>query len=242
MNILLLMMGGKGERFGAKIPKQYVEIDKKPIFSYIVSGYDKSPEIHYTILVSHCDWIDYVTEQMNALKANTPWTVVAGGANRSESVLNGLCSAKQIGNDEDVVLIHDATHPYVDLKGTSEVIQAVHEFGGATLGAFQYDTMYQMNTDNVIEKVIPRRLIVSGASPEAFRLADIYRIYSEATFEELEKMTSAGAIALAHRIKMKVIPSNCLNLKITHAEDMGVFKCLCHTYFFDKSDLQTIRI
>ena len=72
---------------------------------------------------------------------------------------------------------------------------------------------------------------MSGASPEAFRYGDIYRIYTESTQEELESMTSAGAIALAHGIQMEVVPANVLNLKITYPGDMDVFKSLIHDWF-----------
>lgn len=89
-----------------------------------------------------------------------------------------------------------------------------------------------MNEDNLLSQVIPREQIVSGASPEAFHFADIYNIYNNSTEEELAKMTSAGAIALAHGINMEVIPSNVLNLKITYAGDLELFKKLVDNYFF----------
>lgn len=234
MNILLLMMGGRGERFGAQTPKQYIKIDGKPLFIYIVSGYSQIPDIiSEIIIVSHKDWTDYVGQHMNSLDIKIPWLVAEGGSNRSESVLNGLKKAMEHGKDTDVVLIHDATHPYVDIEGTRAVIQAVKEYGGATLGGAEFDTMYQMDTEGFIENVIPRQFVVSGASPEAFRLGEIYRIYMNSSLEELNRMTSAGAIALAHQIRMKVIPSKYMNLKITHPGDMELFRYLRKGYFFD---------
>lgn len=162
-----------------------------------------------------------------------PFNVVAGGDTRSESVFNGLTDIKRFAGENDVVLIHDATHPYVDIEGTKGVIDAVNQFGGATLGAFQYDTVYRMNAEHFIEEVVPRQEIVSGASPEAFRFGDIYEIYANSSKEEFERMTSAGAIALAHGISMKVIQADVINLKITYQNDMKVFKKLVKSYFFE---------
>ena len=45
-------------------------------------------------------------------------------------------------------------------------------------------------------------------------------------------MTSAGAIALAHQIKMVVVPASVLNLKITYKGDMELFEKLAQSYFF----------
>lgn len=233
MNILLMMMGGSGTRFGANIPKQYTIVENAPIFSYIVKKYNDIPEIDKIIIVSHRDWIDYVYEWTEKLSVDKLYKVVPGGSSRSESVLNGLTAAKEFASDDDVVLIHDATHPYVDAEGTRGVIEGVKKYGGATLGQCQYDTCYQMDENNMIEAVVPRTKIVSGASPEAFTFGMIYDVYANSTKEELDAMTSAGAIALAHGIRMQVIPANVLNLKITYPGDMELFKKLCKGYFFE---------
>jgi len=232
-NILLLMMGGSGTRFGADIPKQYIEVENIPIFAYILKKYSLMPEIDETVVVSHADWIDFVEEWIEKMNIRGNIKVVAGGSTRSESVLNGLKAANQFADDEDVVLIHDATHPYVDIEGTKKVVEAVKEFGGATLGAFQYDTVYKMDENHFIENVIDRKRVVSGASPEAFKYGDIYRIYTETSEEDFERMTSAGAIALANGICMKVIEADVINLKITYQNDMKVFKKLATNYFFE---------
>lgn len=231
-NILLMMMGGSGTRLGADIPKQYLEVAGKPIFHYIVKKYAEMSEIDTICIVSHADWIEFVQNAISDIAFSARVIVTAGGDNRSASVRNGLRAVAEFASEKDVVMIHDATHPYVDCEGTLAVIEAVNEVGGATLGARQYDTCYLMDESQNLKKVIPRQELVSGASPEAFRFGDISRIYFNSTEEELAAMTSAGAIALAHNIPMKVVAANTLNLKITYPEDLKLFKLLVHTYFF----------
>ena len=234
MNILLLMMAGSGVRFGADIPKQFVLVEDRPVFSYILEGYDKCACIDKIIIVTHPDWIDYVKEWSEKMGIRKLYSITPGGATRSDSVKNGLISANDFAQDDDVVLIHDATHPYVDEGGTEQVIEAVRKYGGATLGERQYDTVYQMDPDtHLLAKVVPREQIVSAGSPEAFRFGLIYRIYMESTPEEMARMTCAGAIALHHGIEMQLIASNVINLKITYKNDMEVFRHLVHQYFPD---------
>lgn len=234
MNTVLLMMGGSGTRFGANIPKQYILVNDMPIFSYILDGYNKLDDVDKIIVVSHKDYIDYVNEIAKKINADKLYKVVEGGETRSDSVKNGLIAASEYSNDDDVIMIHDATHPYVDKKGVSKIIEAVKEFGGATLAQFNYDTVYKMDDDHILTNIEPRFNIVAGASPEAFSFRKIYDIYMNSEKEELEKMTSAGAIALAHNIKMKVIRANVLNLKITYADDMNLFTKLIDNYFFSE--------
>ncbi len=232
MNIALLMMGGVGQRVGAPIPKQFLSFEGKPIFAYILNGLNKSPYVDKIIVVTHSDWHPIVHEWSDKLKAEKIYSVVSGGSTRSESVLNGLKSAAEFASEDDIVMMHDATHPYVDDKGMKELIEAVKEYGGATLGQRQFDTCYRIDSNDILEEVIPRQNLVSGASPEAFFFGQIYRIYNDSDPSVFEKMTSAGAIALANGIKMKVCTLHTLNLKVTYAEDLELLKHLMTKYFF----------
>ena len=233
MNYLLLMMGGKGTRLGADRPKQYIEIDGIPIFHYILKSYNMLECIDEIVIVSNEMWIDYVQKWIDNLEIKKPISIVAGGRTRSHSVYNGLKSISNKAKDDDSALLHDATHPYVDEKGTLDVIEAIKEYDGATLGAYQYDTVYKMDDSGFIMEVIPRQELVAGASPEGFKFGKIFPIYNNSSDNELENMTSGGALALEYGIKMKTIEANVINLKITYPQDLEIFKKTIHSYFFE---------
>lgn len=232
MNHLLLMMGGSGTRFGSDIPKQFVEVEGKPVFSYIAMRYQNLSAINTITLVCHSSWIEYSNTWMDKLKIDKLVSTVSGGTTRSTSVRNGLRALSDVAADEDVVLIHDATHPYLDERATCEAIEATKIYGAATLGQRQYDTVYRTNKLGDITEVVPRELIVSGASPELFLYKFLHHVYEETNEEDLAMFTSAGALALAHGIKMKVIPTDLVNLKITYKHDMELFEKLFHGYYF----------
>lgn len=232
-NIVLLMMGGCGSRFGADIPKQFIEVNGKPVFSYLVDKYSSFSSISEIVCVCHRDWVDFTKEWVSVTPSNSDIIVVEGGASRSESVKNGLLGVAKFAKEGDVVLIHDATHPYVDDENLSKIIFAARKKGGATLGAKQYDTVYGIDPENGnLKEVIPRETVVTGASPEAFLFEKIFPIYQNAKVEDLEKFTSAGALALANNIEMEIIPTNLINLKITYRNDMEIFKRLFYGYYF----------
>lgn len=228
MNVVLLMMGGSGVRFGAALPKQFTPIREKPLFYWIMDRYAAMPDIGRVIVVANPEWLEYTEGWIKQSPYTAKLSLTGGGRNRSQSVRNGLKAAQAYCAPDDVVLIHDVTHPYVDEEGVRQVIAAVRECGGATMGGKQYDTCYQVDGQGMLEAVVPREYIVSGASPEAFRFGGISGIYFTAREEELEAMTSAGALALAHGIPMKVIPLSVPNLKITWPTDREVLN-----YLFD---------
>lgn len=231
-NILMLMMGGTGSRLGADCPKQFIEIDGIPIFAYILESYGRMPEIHHLMPIVHPEWREYTEYWVERLALKDCTTIVEGGEDRSFSVRNGMRRLEKMSEAEDLVLIHDATHPYVDLEGVRRVIDGVRRTGAATLVQGEYDTVYRRKENGILEEVIPRRGVVSGASPEAFRVGDIAKIYGDATEAELSTMTSAGAIALHFGMKMEVVEGNFLNLKITYPRDLHLLEHLIHTYFF----------
>lgn len=232
MNIFMLMMGGNGSRFGADRPKQYIEIDEKPVFSYILERCNKIDAIDAIVVVSNVAWIDYVKAWIQKLCITKCKAIIAGGENRSESVKNGLAAVSSFAQEDDIICIHDATHPYLEECDINRLLSAVRQYGAATLGQQQYDTVYQTDGQGFLEKVIPRQLVVSGASPEAFQFGIISKIYFHSSKEKLQQMTSAGAIALDAGIPMKILPLTGINLKITYPQDMELFSQLVHTYFF----------
>lgn len=228
------MMGGTGTRFGSDRPKQFTLIEDKPLFTYIAKKLSAQEYINGIVIVVHADWIDYTNKWLLKLGIHKIVKVVSGGETRSNSVFNGLKALKGIAADNDPVLMHDATHPYVDAAGTKAVAEMVAKFGSATLASLNYDTTYLMDDDNNIVKVIPRKNVIAGASPEGFRYKQIYDIYDQTPEVEMERMTSVGAIALEHNIPMKVVPTPVLNLKITYPEDMKLFMKLYKNYFFNE--------
>lgn len=230
MNVLLFMMGGSGTRFGASIPKQYTLIDGKPLFLPTIRKYQKIQKVDKIVIVSHPSWLQKVKEWCEDIHKLVK--IVEGGRNRSESVLNGLRAISSFAQAEDLILIHDATHPYVDIEGTYKVIEKARAQGAATLANFNHDTVYRINDEYNISEVLPRTRIVNGASPEAFKFRLIYPIYEKASKDELEKMTSAGAIALENNIDIAFIETDILNLKITYPRDLDLYLRL-KNYFFN---------
>lgn len=231
---VLLMMGGIGSRYGSDIPKQFTLIDNKPLFTYITKKIASLDFIEGIVIIVNPIWLNYTKEWINKLDIKKIISIVSGGETRSDSVFNGLKALKGIASDKDPILMHDATHPYVDEEGTKKVAEMVAKYGSATLASLNYDTTYLMDDDNNIIKVIPRKNVIAGASPEGFQYKQIFNIYEQTSSEMMESMTSVGAIALAHNIPMKVIPTTILNLKITYPEDMKLFKKLYKNYFFNE--------
>ena len=230
-NILLLMMGGIGSRFGADIPKQFIEVKGKPIYAYIINAYDKSEVVDKMVVVCNPDWFEYASNQINVLNLNKPIKLVKGGKTRSTSVKNGVMSLRSIAKEEDYVLIHDATHPYLDVEAVKKALDMMTDYDGVTICQNEYDTCYNIDGPNIISE-IPKTKVVSGASPEIFRYGDVLNMCTKPPEESIEKMTSIGALALENGLRIGAVPTSILNIKITLPEDLVLFTELCSSYYF----------
>ena len=200
-NTLLLMMGGNGTRFGAPIPKQFTVVGNKSIFEYIVDIYDSSDLVDNIVIVCNPEWIVYASRVIIKKNTSKRIAIVPGGKTRSNSIKNGLLSIKSFSKAEDRILIHDATHPYLDIESVQIALEKMTEYDGATLCQCEYDTCY-MVSDGQLTSEIPKKSVVSGASPEIFRFRDLEMMYSKTPDDILESMSSAGALALEHGLKV----------------------------------------
>lgn len=232
-NYLLLMMGGIGTRVQKDLPKQYVLVNGIPIFAYTLKTYDSLDIIDGIIIVADNYYFAYINKWINKLNIKKVIKIVQSGNCRSESVLNGIVGYKDIANDDDILIVHDASAPYVDDKAISEAIGLSNEGYFTTLGVRQCVTVYEINPKhNDIKKVIPRETVIPGACPDTFQYKNIYDIYVNTKYEDLEKMTSALALGIKNNIPSKVVITSMLTIKITYSEDIRIFRKLVDTYYF----------
>ena len=231
-NIVLFMMGGSGTRFGEKVPKQFTVLGTKPIFIQILKQLNRVKVIDEIVIITHPDYLEYTSNMIKDNKIKKIVKIITGGNGRSKDILAAMEEVKDTCNAEDNVLMYDATHPFVDVKGFTKVVEMIDKYRAATLAEFQYDTTYIINEeDKTIENVIPRTKIIAGASPEGFKFGEIYDIYKKTPADELNNLTSAGAIALANNIEMYVVETEIPNLKITYKKDMEIVRQLSDYYF-----------
>ncbi|MGN1299249.1 MAG: 2-C-methyl-D-erythritol 4-phosphate cytidylyltransferase, partial [Candidatus Scatovivens sp.] len=109
MNIVMIMSGGVGKRFGASIPKQYVKLNGKPVIDYVVSAVKKSKLTDKIVVVIDKEYINY----SEILKQEDSKIVFAdNGKERYDSVKNGFDFIKH-NYRCDKVLIADAVAPFI---------------------------------------------------------------------------------------------------------------------------------
>lgn len=225
MNIVLLIAGGVGSRFGANIPKQFVEINNKPIIAYTLETFQKAIEIDQIVVVSVAGWEDYIERLKNNFAITKLMHIITGGDSRFESIYKGLISLADIANESDLVLIHDAVRPCVTTNQINSSLRVAKIQGAALAVASCYDTMFVSRDGIIINKVFPREELFKGQTPESIQYGIAYSAYREADQKGLY-IDSPTSLLLKLNIPVGLSLGSQENLKITTMEDIALFKTI----------------
>ena len=107
MNVFLLLSGGVGSRFGASIPKQYVNLNGKPIIEYVLASALNSNLTDKIVVVMDKNFID-----ITPLLMNDKVLITNNGNDRYSSLKNGLEFIKENLKCERII-VADAVAPFI---------------------------------------------------------------------------------------------------------------------------------
>ena len=179
----MILSGGSGQRFGSEIPKQYLDINGRPVISYAAEAFQKSmaDEIIIVAGAGYTDRCTQIAEEGNYSKVTA---VIEGGSERYYSVLKGLEYLMKKNDEDCVVLIHDGARPFISASTINGVAMTVLKEGAAIAAVPCTDTIKIADEEGNIVSTTRRSLTFAAQTPQGFRLKDIYRAYKEIIGED----------------------------------------------------------
>lgn len=223
MNIALILAGGKGTRMMRDIPKQFVDINGKPIIVHTLQKFCECSEIDMIYVVcieTHMKLMDKICKQYHINKVKN---IIIGGSSRHKSILNGIKAAKNDGcGGEDKIIIHNANMPLVSEENIINCIKLCDNIDSVvTSVARNTGYFYSYNSKSNKLGIGPdRKNILSAKVPEAMFIDMAFKLYSDKKFMEKEyESYTAGMLGVI--TGKKVIPVVCetTNIKITTEDD-----------------------
>jgi 2-C-methyl-D-erythritol 4-phosphate cytidylyltransferase len=218
----ILPAAGLGTRMGAETPKQFLELDGVPLVIFSLRRLAACPEISEFLIATLAEEEAALSERIAKEKIGRPVRVVRGGGTRQESVGNALA---QIGNDVEIVLVHDAVRPLVTREQVERAIAAAREHGAAIVGIPALDTVKEVKRTSqpgdvaLITATVPRERIVLAQTPQVFLTALLREAYALAASDGFSASDEAGLVErLGHSVY--VVAGSTRNLKVTRPGDM----------------------
>lgn len=222
--VAIVPAGGAGTRMGDSLPKQYLDINGKPMISHTLAALASVARISRIVVVNAPNdvYFSRLLEVNDDAYAGKVVSRNVGGATRAESVLNGMLS---VGDDfaaDDWCLVHDAARPCIAPRLIEQFLDELeHESIGGLLALPVADTLKRGNSDQRVEGTVDRSTLWRAQTPQMFRLGLLRR----ALAESLDATDEAQAVErLGHQPRLVVGDS--ANLKVTYATDLKLASLL----------------
>jgi 2-C-methyl-D-erythritol 4-phosphate cytidylyltransferase len=206
---------------GGDRPKQYLTIGGRPILEHTLRRLAESPVIDSVTPVVAADdpfWSE-VAAGLSDLYAITP--AAEGGEERPDSVANGLASLPA-GEEDELVLVHDAVRPCVTDAEIAAVVEAAREHGGAILAVPVADTLKRVDAEGRIEATVDRSTLWRAQTPQVFRRAILEEAVAAARSGEAPAATDESRLVEAAGFPVHVVAGRADNLKVTRPEDLNI--------------------
>lgn len=211
----IILAGGKGKRMGAKISKQYIELNGKPLLYYTLKQFLSCDEINKIILVLPKEEIEYCRNEVLEKYSLKLDLIVEGGKERQDSVFNGLSAVK----DEGIVLIHDGARPFVSKRIITEGIKYADLYGAAAPGVTPKDTI-KIKDDKSFSKETPKReTLVAIQTPQVFKSNIIKECHKRLKSDNLI-VTDDTMVVEAYNYSVYLYEGEYTNIKVTTPEDL----------------------
>ncbi len=207
-----------GERPAAA--KQFLTISGVPVLVHCLRTFAAVGRVAEVLVAVRAAEMERVTELVAQSGLGGRVRVVEGGENRQGSVANGLAALDC--EDDDVVLVHDAVRPLIDVATIERTIDAVEKHGAAIVGLPAVDTIKQVERTAdgaIVTATIPRERVVQAQTPQGAKCGLMKRAFAEAAADEFAGTDEASLLERAG-IVVWVVAGSARNLKITQPGDL----------------------
>ncbi len=217
----LIPAAGSGARFGAAVPKQYVEIAGRPMLYHAVRALAAHPDIEVVFVVLALDDQRFAGIDWTAFGSRVA-PLYCGGPTRRASVHNGLIAAADTIDPDDWVMVHDAARPCLDADTLARLIDTVaSDSVGGILAVPVADTLKRAGDDGRIVGTEPRAGLWQAQTPQMFRHGVLLQALGVAG-DVTDEAAAVEAIGLAPRL----VSGSARNLKVTFPAEVAVAAAL----------------
>jgi len=213
--VAIIVAGGKGTRIERTLPKQFIEIDGKPIVVHTLEKFESCNSVDEVLLVVPEDYLTYsleIVKKFNFKKLNK---ILPGGEKRQDSVYEGLLA---VPTNTSIVVIHDGVRPLVGIFKIEESIKVCRKCKAVILAVPVKETVKRVEDFSVIT-TLNRERLWSVQTPQTFDYKVLLDAYNQA---KDDRFVGTDDSSLVERIgvEVKVLEGDYDNIKITTKQDL----------------------
>ena len=226
MIFAIIVAAGKGTRMGANVDKLWLEVAGLPVVAHTWKKFNDAACVDEIILVVRDGMQPEFSRLAAQFKFQKPFQLVAGGAERQDSVWNGLAA---VSAKTEIVAIQDAARPCTTEKLIAATIEAARETGAAVAAQPVTDTIKETTDGKIISQTLDRSKLWSVQTPQTFRVEVIRRAIATARGQKLILTDDTAACELIGQA-VRLVKSESPNPKVTVPGDLPLVERLLNDY------------
>ena len=229
-NIAVIFAGGSGKRMNTvSRPKQFLELNGKPVMIYTLELFDNHPMVDGIVVVCIEPWIPFLKKQLKKFEINKVGVIVPGGETGQDSIFNGLSAAKECYGEDCNVLIHDGVRPLITEQTITDCINTTNEKGNCITCVPATETFVVTQEDGSLE--IPTRAnSLIARAPQCFHLKNILDAHHKAQQSGRHDFIDSCTMMSHYGHHMNTIIGPMENIKITTPTDFFIFRAMVEVH------------
>ncbi|MEP6730470.1 MAG: 2-C-methyl-D-erythritol 4-phosphate cytidylyltransferase [bacterium] len=218
---VIIVAGGSGSRIGGEELKQFRWVAGKPMLLHSVQTFMARADVGMVVCVL----------PQRYAGDPPPWLfqcdvdrllVSIGGRTRSESVANGL---DDLPDEAQIVLVHDAARPFVDMATVDRVVDTVRSGMSAIAALPVVDTIKSVAENGLIARTVDREGLWRAQTPQGFPRQLLVDAHRRATVEHISTSDDAALLEMLG-IPVKVVRGSERAMKVTEPGDFARVEAL----------------
>ena len=212
----IIVAAGKGTRMGPNRDKLFLEVAGRPVIAHTWQRFVQARDIDEIVVVVREGMRPAFQELAAQYGLNKPFRLVVGGAERQDSVWNGL---EALTPATEIVAIQDAARPCTSAAIISATIAAAREIGAAVAAQPVTDTIKESSDGKLITRTLDRTRLWAVQTPQTFRVDVIRRALAMVRQKGLVVTDDTAACELIGQ-PVKLVAGATPNPKVTVPADL----------------------
>ena len=223
-----MLAGGIGTRLKQGKPKQFVNINDKPILVHSVETFLNVKKLDKIIVSSPKECISKTKELMeDYFPQNDRIVVIEGGKTRNGTILNSIQYMKDQNCEKDSILVtHDASRIFVSERLIEDSIEYAIEVGAASPVIPATDVIFESKQEGKLTDIPLRKNLCHSQTPQSFNIDKFLEIYEDLSQDEIAKLDEAMMLFYLRDADVKLFPGESINFKITRPFDIVVAEAI----------------
>ncbi len=213
---VIITAGGIGKRMGTDLPKQFLEIQGKPILLHCLEKFHSFDSTLEIIITLPADWMSYWTELLKTFHCEIPHRVSTGGQERFHSIQMALSQCTG-----DFIMVHDGVRPLVSHETIQRCIEGLAHSESVIPVLAVKDSLRVLTKGG--SEMVDRNDYKLVHTPQCFKAELLKKAY-QTSFHE--GMTDDASVVGLIGPEPYLVKSNEENIKITTSSDLAIAAAL----------------